>query len=61
MLYKISLYETLLKTIAMGKKEKEIKKDVKVVKDDVPTITRPGGGKTTDNRSTSRRFKNVKL
>jgi len=45
----------------MGKKEKEIKKATKVVKDDVPTITRPGGGQTTDNRSTSRRFKNVKL
>ena len=45
----------------MAKKEEAIKKTEKKVKDKIITITRPGGGETTDNRSTSRRFKNVKL
>ena len=45
----------------MSKKEKETKKVSKVVTDSVITITRPGGGQTTDNRKTSRRYKNVKL
>jgi|TARA_E500000331_G_scaffold39576_1_gene32851 hypothetical protein len=45
----------------MAKKEKEVKKEDIVVKEKIQTITRPGGGQTTDNRSTSRRFKNVKL
>jgi lipoate-protein ligase A len=37
-------------------KKKAVKKDTKL-----PLITRPRGGTTVDNRSLSRRFKNVKL
>ena len=59
-LYNISLYKTL-NNIIMAKKEEAIKKTKEKVQDKIITITRPGGGETTDNRSTSRRFKNVKL
>ena len=43
----------------MGKKETSKKEEVKkeVVIEKVKTITRPGGGITTDNSHTSRRFK----
>ncbi len=45
----------------MGKKEtskkEEVKKEEKVIVEKVKTITRPGGGVTTDNSHTSRRYK----
>ena len=40
----------------MAKKEKESKKEVKVEEVKVDLVTRPGGGKTVDNRKNSRRF-----
>jgi hypothetical protein len=40
-------------------KKKAVKKEAAATK--LPLITRPRGGTTVDNRSLSRRFKNVKL
>ena len=40
-------------------KKKDVKKEAAATK--LPLITRPRGGTTVDNRSLSRRFKNVKL
>ena len=40
----------------MGKKEKESKKEVVKVEIKVDEVVRPGGGKTVNNNSTSRRF-----
>ena len=41
----------------MAKKEKESKKEEVKVEIKVDEVVRPGGGKTVNNNSTSRRFK----
>tara|TARA_R110000744_G_scaffold752_1_gene2816 strand:- start:288 stop:437 length:150 start_codon:yes stop_codon:yes gene_type:complete len=49
----------------MASKETKTKTKKEVIKKEVevklPTILRVGGGYTTDNRSLSRRFKNMKI